>query len=159
MKFMADANLGKLVKWLRILGYDTVVYRGVPGRDFLRKGEREGRIILTRKKNMASRQFAGKLIVVASDRVQEQLAEVMDRLSISPDPDLIFKRCVKCNEVLETVERGEVEGAVPAFVYDTQGFFHRCPVCKGIFWSGTHVENTLNFLKTHIQRHHHESSQ
>ena len=73
MKFITDTNLGKLAKWLRILGYDTVSYRGEADRNFLRKAEREGRVVLTRKKDMAARQFSGKLVTVGSDHVQEQL--------------------------------------------------------------------------------------
>ncbi len=154
MKFIADTNLGKLVKWLRILGYDTVLYRGKADRDFLRKAEREGRVVLTRTKDMAARQFGGTLITVGSDRVQEQLGEVMEKLSISADHGRLFSICVRCNAALEAVNKEDVAGAVPAFVYGTQSTFHRCPCCGSIFWPGTHIDNALDRLKTHIQRHH-----
>ncbi len=154
MKFITDTNLGKLAKWLRILGYDTVSYKGEADRSFLRKAEREGRVVLTRKKDMAARQFAGKLVIVGSDHVQEQLVEVMEKLSIAADPGGLFSICVRCNETLVAVEKEEVAGLVPAFVYDTQNAFRRCPGCKGIFWPGTHIDNALSHLKTHIRRHH-----
>ncbi|MGC9977376.1 MAG: Mut7-C RNAse domain-containing protein, partial [Syntrophales bacterium] len=64
VKFIADTNLGKLVKWLRILGYDTILHRGKADRNFLKKAEREGRVVLTRKKDMARRQFSGKVVTV-----------------------------------------------------------------------------------------------
>jgi uncharacterized protein with PIN domain len=85
VKFITDTNLGKLAKWLRILGYDTISYRGEADLNFLRKADREGRVALTRKKDMAARQFSGKLVTVGSDHVQEQLREVMEKLSISAD--------------------------------------------------------------------------
>ena len=154
MKFITDANLGKLAKWLRILSYNTVVYRGDADRDFLRKADREGRVVLTRKKDMAARQFSGTLITVGSDNVLEQLREVMDKLSISPDVNRLFSICVRCNETLVAVDKEDVAGLVPAFVHDTHSTFRRCPSCKGIFWPGTHTDNALNYLKTHIQRHH-----
>jgi uncharacterized protein len=154
VKFITDTNLGKLAKWLRILGYDTVSYRGEADRNFLRKAEREGRVVLTRKKDMAARQFSGKLVTVGSDHVQEQLREVMEKLSISADASRLFSICVRCNEALAAVGKEDVAGMVPAFVYDTHSTFHRCPSCKGIFWPGTHIDNALNHLKTHIQRHH-----
>jgi hypothetical protein len=154
VKFITDTNLGKLAKWLRILGYDTVSYRGEADRNFLRKAEREGRVVLTRKKDMASRQFSGKLVTVGSDHVQEQLLEVMEKLSISADVSQLFSICVRCNEALVAVDKEDVAGMVPAFVYDTHSAFRRCPSCKGIFWPGTHIDSALNHLKTHIQRHH-----
>ncbi|MGO9136751.1 MAG: Mut7-C RNAse domain-containing protein [Syntrophales bacterium] len=154
MKFITDTNLGKLAKWLRILGYDTVSYRGEADRNFLRKAEREGRVVLTRKKDMAARQFSGKLVIVENDNIQEQLVEVMEKLSISANPDQLFSICVRCNEALVAVEKENVAGLVPAFVYDTQSSFRRCPGCKGIFWPGTHIDNAINHLKTRILRHH-----
>lgn len=154
MKFITDTNLGKLAKWLRILGYDTVWYRGEANRNFLRKAEREGRVVLTRKKDMAARQFSGKLVTIRSDGVQEQLGEVMEKLSITADPDRLFNICVRCNKALVAVDREDVSGMVPAFVYDTQSAFRTCPGCKGIYWPGTHIDNALNYLKTHIRRHH-----
>jgi uncharacterized protein with PIN domain len=154
VKFITDTNLGKLAKWLRILGYDTVSYKGEADRNFLRKAEREGRVVLTRKKDMAARQFAGKLVIVGSDHVQEQLVELMEKLSIAAEPKGLFSICVRCNETLVAVEKEEVAGLVPAFVYDTQNAFRRCPGCKGIFWPGTHIDKALSHLKTHIQRHH-----
>ena len=154
MKFITDSNLGKLAKWLRILGYDTVLYGGEADRNFLRKGEREGRVVLTRKKDMAARQFSGSLVTVGSDRVQEQLGEVMEKLSIAVDLGRLFSICVRCNEALVAVDKEDVAGMVPAFVYDTQSAFRRCPGCKGIYWPGTHIDNALNHLKTHIQRRH-----
>lgn len=154
MKFLTDSNLGKLAKWLRILGYDTTLYSGNADRNFLRKAQREGRVVLTRKKDMTARQFSGKLIIVGSDHVQEQILEVMEKLSISADASRLFSICVRCNEALVAVDKEDVAGTVPAFVYDTHSAFRRCPICKGIFWPGTHIDNALNHLKTHIQSHH-----
>jgi hypothetical protein len=155
MKFLTDSNLGKLAKWLRILGYDTTLYPGNADRNFLRKAQREGRVVLTRKKDMTARQFSGKLIIVGSDHVQEQILEVMEKLSISADASRLFSICVRCNEALVTVDKEDIAGLVPAFVYDTQSSFRRCPGCKGIFWPGTHIDNALNHLTTRILRHHH----
>lgn len=154
MKFITDSNLGKLAKWLRILGYDTLVYRGEADRNFLRKAAREGRVALTRKKDMAARQFSGTLITVGSGRVQEQLREVMEKLHISADGSRLFSICVRCNEELAAVNKEDIAGLVPAFVYDTQAVFRRCPGCKGIFWPGTHIDNALTHLKRHTQSHH-----
>jgi uncharacterized protein with PIN domain len=148
VKFIADQNLGKLVKWLRIMGYDTVLYRGPADRSFLRKAEREGRTVLTRKRDMAHRQFAGSMLVVKYDRLEEQLAELMQGLPIHPEPERLFTLCLRCNEPLKEVTREEVSGLIPAYVLETQSRFRVCPRCQGIFWPGTHRKNIHRFLRT-----------
>jgi uncharacterized protein with PIN domain len=147
MKLITDANLGKLAKWLRILGYDTLYYKGLADREFLRKAQREGRIALTRKKDLASRQFSGRLVLIESDRVREQLAEVMDNLSLQPDPDLLLSICLKCNEKLRDIGKEEVRGLVPAYVFEQQARFHICPHCGRVYWPGTHKNRLLGFLE------------
>ncbi|PJA50338.1 MAG: hypothetical protein CO171_02290, partial [Syntrophobacterales bacterium CG_4_9_14_3_um_filter_49_8] len=82
MKFITDANLGKLAKWLRILGYDTIFHIGNADRNFLRKAQKEGRIVLTRKRVLARREFSGRLFVIQNDRVQDQIREIMDELPL-----------------------------------------------------------------------------
>ena len=59
MKFLADSSLGRLSKWLRLLGYDTVYWRGEADRSFLRKAEKEGRVVLTRRRDVLARQHPG----------------------------------------------------------------------------------------------------
>lgn len=154
MKFITDANLGKLAKWLRILGYDTTFYTGNADRDFLRKAQREGRIALTRKRDLAKREFSGRLFVIQNDHVQDQLREVMEELSLHPQPERLFSICLKCNEELEKVPKGEIAGMVPPYVFENCSQFHTCPRCRGIFWPGTHRDNIHRFFKTHIQPHH-----
>jgi uncharacterized protein with PIN domain len=153
VKFITDSNLGKLAKWLRILGYNTVLYTRNANREFLRKAEKEERIVLTRKKDMAARRFSGRLVIINSDHIKDQLHEVMDKLSFLPDADRMFTICVKCNESLMEVEKRKISGMVPDYVFAGYSEFHMCPRCKGVFWPGTHRDNVQNFLMTHIQRH------
>ncbi|MFA4915633.1 MAG: Mut7-C RNAse domain-containing protein [Syntrophales bacterium] len=151
--FIADANLGKLVKWLRILGYDTTCYTGNADRDFLRKAQQEERIVLTKKRDMTRREFSGRLIVIQDDHVRRQIREVTDKLSLNPRPERLFSICLKCNEKLEKVSKEEIEGMIPAYIFESCSQFQQCRRCRCIFWSGTHRDNVYNFLKTHIQYH------
>ncbi len=82
IRFIADRNLGKLAKWLRILGYDTLYERGDADSDFLRKAAADGRVALTRKRDLACRPHPVRLVVVKADRIQDQLAEVLKALTI-----------------------------------------------------------------------------
>ena len=147
MKFLADSTLGKLTKWLRILGFDTIYYRGNIDRNFLRKAQREGRIVLTRKKDMASRSFSGRMFIISEDHVQNQIKEVKQKLSLKPDQGKLFSICLKCNKELEEVSREEVREYVPDYVFENYEDFRMCPQCQGIFWPGTHRDNMIDNVR------------
>jgi len=149
LKFTTDVNLGTLTRWLRILGYDTRFDRGDVNRDFLRRAQQEERIVLTRKRDMANRQFRGRLVVIEHDQVRGQLKEVVGKLGLRVVMDRFYRRCALCNAVLVEVLHSEVEGLVPDYVYHQSGPFRRCPECGKIYWSGAHRAMAIEFLKQH----------
>lgn len=150
LKFTTDVNLGTLARWLRILGYDTRFDRGEVNRDFLRRSQREDRIVLTRKRDMASRQFRGRLVVIEHDHVRGQLAEVIEKTGLCVDMERFYRRCALCNALLEKVFTRDVEGLVPDYVYHRSGPFQRCPDCGKIYWPGAHRKMAIRFLRRHI---------
>jgi len=146
-RFAVDCNLGKLAKWLRILGYDTLYERGNADRSFLRKAAEEGRIALARKRDLARLSPPGRLVVVKADHVVGQIGEVLETLALAPDPARRMTRCLRCNELMEEVARERVEGLVPAYIYERYPRFQRCPCCNGIFWPGTHRRHIEEALR------------
>ena len=154
MKFITDVNLGKLAKWLRILGYNTVLYPGNADPNFLKSAAQEGRVALTRRKTMAGRLPSGNLVIIHSDNVLDQLREIMETLSFLPDPSRMFSICARCNADLIEVSKDEISGMVPDYIFTSHTEFHMCPHCKGVFWPGTHIEKVQSYLRTHIQNHH-----
>lgn len=154
MKFIADINLGKLAKWLRILGYDTVFYPGNADLDFRTRAVKEGRVALTRKKNTTGILSSGGLVIIQSDNFLDQIREIMDTLSLCPQPERMFSICVRCNVELIEVCKEEISGIVPDYIFVNHNEFHMCPQCKCVFWPGTHVEKVQSYLKTRIQSHH-----
>jgi len=149
-RFTADRNLGKLAKWLRVLGYDTLYDRGDADMHFLRRAAEDGRVALTRKRDLARVARPGSIIVVKADRVEEQIDEVLAALSSLPDPSRRLTRCLRCNAPLEEVPKPDVEGLVPAYVYGTCTEFRRCPRCGRIFWPGTHTRHVEEYLRTRV---------
>jgi uncharacterized protein with PIN domain len=147
MKFLADSSLGRLSKWLRMLGYDTVYGRGAADRIFLRKAEREGRVVLTRRKDVLARQHPGLVLFVEKDRVEDQLVEILGTLDLKPQPKNLFTLCLRCNESLKAAKPEEVRSLVPDHVFRTQREFRVCPSCGGVFWPGTHRERALSVLQ------------
>jgi uncharacterized protein with PIN domain len=146
MKFLADSSLGRLSTWLRILGYDTVYWRGEADRGFLRKAEREGRAVLTRRRDVLARQHPGVVLFVEKDRVEGQIVEVLGKLDLRPEPDKLFTLCLRCNESLVKSTPEEVRTLVPDYVFRTQNDFRSCPKCRGVYWPGTHRERAMKTL-------------
>lgn len=149
-KFIVDVMLGKLARWLRTLGFDVEYQNSVDADALLLRATREGRVILTRDARLVKRRAsAGGALFIRSDGFVGQLKEVLGRYQI--DKDLILSRCLRCNAGLENVERASVEGAVPAYVFDTQTQFSRCPSCRRIYWPGTHRQKMLETLSGIIE--------
>jgi uncharacterized protein with PIN domain len=152
MKFLADSSLGRLSKWLRILGYDTVYWRGEADRSFLRQAEREGRAVLTRRKDVLARKHPGIVLFVENDRVEDQVVEVLGKLGLKPEPENLFTLCLRCNESLKEAKPEEVRSLVPDYVFRTQSEFRVCPKCRGVYWPGTHRERALSTLMRILER-------
>jgi uncharacterized protein with PIN domain len=146
-KFLIDINLGRLVIWLRILGYDTILYRGRADRNFLRKAQEDNRTVLTRRRDLAKRQFQGMLLLIESDRVEKQVEEVFGKLGLEVSPDLYFSRCLRCNVLLKEVEKETIQERVPPYVFEHHSRFMTCPGCGAVYWPGTHSENIRDRIK------------
>lgn len=138
-----------LAKWLRLLGFDTSVYTQEAGRPMMRLALQEGRIVLTRRRDMRERQFSGQLCLVPEMSPGRQLKFIIDRLSLKIIPKNMYSICLVCNRTLRPVSRGDVRDAVPEFVFENCHEFNRCEGCGKVFWQGTHVRNALEFLKQH----------
>jgi uncharacterized protein len=139
-RLIADENVGKLGRWLRLLGFDTILFSG-EDRELIRQALAENRIILTRDTHIALiRPVVGgflKFVTLVTDRPEEQICRVMRELGLK---DLIrpLTRCLECNTLLADITREEVQDRVPSYVYQTQTQFVACPGCRRIYWRGTH---------------------
>jgi uncharacterized protein len=149
-RFLCDRNLGKLVKWLRILGYDTLWHPGNADHFFLLEALREKRIALTRANNWGSGTDEYH-IVVKADHVREQIGEILEVLDLKPDRKSRMTLCLRCNARLDMITREEAREKVPVYVHqNNRSCFKTCPICGRIYWPGTHARNIEEFLSTHI---------
>jgi len=139
-RFFADAMLGKLAKWLRILGCDVAFDPAVPDGEIGARARREGRVILTRDTLLIRRrEVRENHFFVCGDSWRDQLRQVVAHFRIDPSAGL-FTRCVRCNEPLAEVDKPLVAGKVPPYVYRTQEAFGSCARCGRIYWKATHWE-------------------
>jgi len=137
MKFLVDFMLGRLCKWLRMLGYDASYFVSGKKSDLVYQSLKEGRIILTRDHRL-SKKKAIKMVIINSDLLEEQLKQVFSEMNVKVNPDEVFTRCTLCNELLLEIEKDKVKDKVPNYVFQTQEEFSYCPVCQKIYWKGTH---------------------
>ncbi|HXG53199.1 MAG TPA: Mut7-C RNAse domain-containing protein [candidate division Zixibacteria bacterium] len=145
VRFAADRMLGKLVKWLRVIGQDVIYGPHLSGYGLIRAARREHRTILTRDRKLA-RKHPPELIFIASDRYPEQLRQVIEHCRLDPFARA-FSRCLECNALLRPLPKESVEALVPPYVFATQEQFSGCPVCRRVFWRATHHEKMLAELK------------
>jgi uncharacterized protein with PIN domain len=144
--FLADRMVGKLARWLRILGYDTICWPQLSPDALFREGGRQGRIILTRDSRLLRRKDPPPLIFIEHDHFRAQLTQVVQTLHLDPVQRLL-SRCIECNQALATVAKDEVRARVPEYVWQTQHEFHRCPQCRRLYWGATHREQVLVELR------------
>ena len=145
-RFVADRMLGKLARWLRVLGYDTL-YLGGAGDEVIRRGLEEGRVFLTRNRRAHPWLKRGRVVVISADHPREQLREVVRQLHLPLAAEALLNRCLRCNQPLATVGKEEVRGEVPDYVWQTHAEFRRCQGCGRVFWAGSHAENMRHRLK------------
>ena len=148
MKFIADVNLGKLAKELRMLGFDTTYYRGKDLHELIQLARRMQGVILTRNRGLISKSTEIQMILVSEDDPLLQLKGLLRRGIIAIHDVGLFTRCLLCNTRLEEIAREKAEGNVPDFIYQHHQAFYRCPQCHRLFWPGTHFEKMKKGLES-----------
>lgn len=136
MKFIADAMLGKLAKRMRLLGLDVLYDPKLDDNEIIRSALEQDRMILTRDRALSARPLAAHHLFIKSERVEEQLDQVLSAFAAEQLP---LTRCSACNEPVIPVGKEEVRDFVPQYVYEKTNDFLQCPKCRRIYWQGTHV--------------------
>lgn len=146
VKFIITNELGRLAKWLRIVGYDAEYFAGDNHSSLFIQALRDGRIILTRNQHLPKRTGI-KILLINSGAIKEQIAEVVKMLKLCVNKDIMFTRCILCNALLEQIEKIKIQDKVPEYVFATQDNFITCPKCKRVYWQGTHWGNVSKILE------------
>ena len=136
--------LGKLAKWLRVMGHDVIYGEHLSGPGLIRAARADDRLILTRDRKLKKRQPPDYLFI-ESDHYREQLRQVIQVCGLKP-LEHAFSRCLECDIILQPRTKADVEKSVPPYVLATQEKFSWCPKCRRIFWPGTHHERMLEEL-------------
>ena len=145
-RFIADAMLGRLARWLRILGYDTAWEEHISDEAVVRRALEEERIILTRDRALPSEWWVSDITVIRSNEPLAQLAEIAPRFELGRAARP-FTRCSRCNAELVAVDRAGARGRVPPRVLGEFARFQGCPGCGRVYWEGSHVARMRGVLE------------
>jgi len=145
-RFLADAMLGRLARWLRVLGYDTAYDAAAPDPELVRRTAEEGRVLLTRDRHLLRELRPARALELQRDAPLEQLAEVIEALRLSPPAEL-FTRCLLCNVPLSEVPAEEQASLVPVASRGLPGPIRRCAECGRVYWPGSHVRRMRQALE------------
>lgn len=138
MVLLTERMLGRLVRWLRLLGHDAPLLARPPAR------VPPGAVLLTRRASLAGRPG---ILFVKSDHPREQLAQVAAELGLTVDPARLLSRCLDCNLPVEPITREQAAGLVPDYTLATAPSFTRCPGCGRLYWPGSHGQRAVALLE------------
>ena len=149
-QFVVDSMLGRLARWLRILGFDTWYFREIDDRELLKLHAETGRVLLTRDTRLVQCRGVGAHVLVRSDGWEDQLRQVVAALSLDVCPERMLTRCLLCNLPLENLAPQEAYGRIPDYVAGSTSAFRGCRSCDKVYWAGTHrkrMEEVVSMLR------------
>lgn len=138
--------LGRLARWLRLLGYDTLYDPSWDDAHLMRLARAEDRVLLTRDRELAKRSGA-IIILVVSERLDEQLYHLQRELSINREND---PRCPICNSPIQPISKEEAWGEVPLYAYINNVTFSHCLNCGQYYWPGTQWQRIRDSLRARL---------
>ncbi len=144
-KFILDVHLGKLAKYLRMLGFDTLYQNDYDDEKILQISIAEHRIILTRDIGLLKVKTVSHGYWIRDQKPQEQLIEVLKYFDLykATDP---FNRCIKCNGKLKPVRKEDILNQIEPLTRKFFTDFYICQNCESIFWEGSHYDRMLKFV-------------
>ena len=140
--------LGRLAKWLRIMGFNVYYFRNIQDNELIKISCISGRILLTRDTELIKRSDIGPYLFIKNNRLQDQLLEVFESLGLTLNPDKFLTRCLCCNGDIESIPYEQAEGKVPDFIFISHRLFSKCKECGKIYWAGTHQRGILKMIHT-----------
>lgn len=146
-KFILDVHLGRLSKYMRLCGFDTLFERDLKDREIVSISVTERRTILTRDRGLLKARLVTHGYWIRSSKPKEQLIEVLLRFDLK-NTFRPFNRCLECNGILTDVSKEEIMDILLPRTKDFYTEFKKCSGCGNIYWEGSHYERMKKFIQT-----------
>jgi len=143
-----DSTLGRLCRWLRLAGFDSVIQEGIPDARRLAADCTETSIVLTRSMSVLKELPLWQVLFIPYNNPLDQIRYVLSELELAPDPGRLLTRCVICNLTLVPAEKYRIQNKVPDHVFQTKRHFFSCPQCRRVYWRGTHARRFERLLES-----------
>ncbi len=144
-RFVLDVHLGKLARYLRLLGFDTIYERDYRDATIAAISSGERRILLTRDRGLLKRSEVDRGYWLRSTEPRLQIAEVVRAFDLHKAVRM-FTRCMVCNHSLETVPEASVRHDLPAGLRGQFGRISSCAGCGRLYWPGSHYDRLTNLV-------------
>jgi uncharacterized protein len=146
-RFLADAMLARLARWLRVLDFDTAFDPSLDDAALVRLAAAESRVLLTRDRTLLRELSPRDAVEVRADAPLDQLRQLVEVLALAP-PRALFTRCLVCNAPLSApLDPTEAAALVPPSARDLPGPIRRCPSCGRVYWLGSHTHRMRRALE------------
>ena len=146
---MADGMLGKLTRWLRILGYDVAYSTTLSDRELVETAKAEGRVLLTCDLQLFQQasMHGTESFLIEGTTESEKLALLANRFDLKLEADAHISRCPMCNTRINVKPKDQVTGLVPEKTFSRYDEFWECPNCKKLYWQGSHWKKIYQTLQ------------
>lgn len=147
-RFVVDGHLGRLARYLRMLGFDTLYDPRAADDALAQTAANELRILLTRDRGLLKRSIVAHGHLVGDDEPRRQLADVVERFRLR-EQVAAFSRCIRCNGRIEPVDRAAVLEILAGEPRTLASFdaFGRCAECGAVYWQGSHFERMSELVR------------
>lgn len=157
LRFLTDGMLGKLTRWLRMLGQDVKYTKSAEDEDLIKTAQAESRVILTRDLKLYQQAMTQgwTAFLVEGSTEAEKLADLAKRFNISLEFDVTVSRCPKCNSRIKSVLKEDVVSEIPEATLARYDEFWKCSGCGQVYWHGSHwkrIEETLREAREGLER-------
>jgi uncharacterized protein with PIN domain len=139
LRFVLDTHLGRLATDLRLLGFDTLYGNDYSDEELARLSVIDGQVLVTRDRGLLKRRAVTRGYYVRAALPRDQIVEVLRRFDLAAQV-APFSRCLRCNGLLEPVDKAAILDRLPAGTRAHFVEFKRCPACERVYWAGAHYE-------------------
>ncbi len=155
LKFVTDGMLGKLTRWLRMLGHDVEYTGSMSDKELIQKAKEEKRILLTRDVELYKQAMVrgAEAFLTESPNQTANLANLAKRFEFKLEVDVKVSRCPRCNSRIKSVSKASITDKIPASTSSNYNKFWQCKGCGQVYWRGAHwkrIDKTLKEAKRQL---------